>query len=298
MSNSSSKENDEPISLTSESTPVQACLNENQYQIVNYLSGGSTCSVYLIKDADGRFLAAKVIDHSKAQPKFLHELLPNELNIVRLLNHPNVLKTENIFEIPNYSIIISEYAQEGDLLQFLQDSNDINLATNKRYFTDCTKGLAYLHSIGIGHRDIKADNVLLFTGGEAKLADFGYAIFLKDDNGQIKVCQQFCGTPEYAAPEILYHTPYLPAVSDCFSLGCLLYLLTTKCLPFGFGAAIRTKTGMISQIERIVRRQWTVQGEIERDNRLKELIDHLLNPSPRSRFTASQVLTHVWITST
>lgn len=302
MSNSKSNQNDanETYSFSSEASdlaaPVQVCLKANQYQMMHYLAGGSTCSVYLIKDdASGRLLAAKVIDHSKVQPKFLHDLLPNELKIVRILNHPNVLKTESVLQIPNYSIIVSEYAQEGDLLQLLQKCDQINMVTHRRYFTDCTKGLAYLHSIGIGHRDVKADNVLLFTGGETKLADFGYAVFLQDDNGQIKAFQQFCGTPEYAAPEILYHFPYSPAISDCFSLGCLLYLLSTRSLPFGYGAAIRTKTGITAQFERIVKRQWVVQGEIERDNNLKELIDHLLSPNPRTRFTAKQVLAHIWI---
>ncbi len=196
--------NDEPSSspsstrVTDIAAPVRLYLHEKQFEIGKFLAGGSTCSVFLVKDATGHSLAAKVIIHSKVQPKFLNELLPNELKIVRLLNHPNVLKTEHVFQLPDFSIIISEYAQEGDLLQALQNSEEINLTVHKRYFVDCTKGLAYLHSIGIGHRDVKADNVLLFSEGEAKLADFGYAVFLFDANGQTKACHQFCGTPEYA----------------------------------------------------------------------------------------------------
>lgn len=271
------------------------CLTRNHYQILSYICNGSTCSVYKIVDINQTMLAAKIIDHRRIVPKFREQLLPNELMITRMVSHSNIIQIENVLQIDNYSIIISELAIDGDLLRFIQQTEQPLIDKYRKWFTDTTQGVAYLHSKGIGHRDIKADNVLLCNGGIAKLADFGYAILTLDLRGRVQLCTTFCGTPEYAAPEVLRHIPYNVTVSDCFSLGTLLYLLVTRKLPFGCGKTIRTKEGAFQQYKRIMAKNWAVCGEIEKDPNLYSLIDQLLHPDVKYRISAEQVLLHPWI---
>ena len=152
-----------------------------------------------------------------------------------------------------------------------------------------------LHLTGIAHRDIKAENVLLF-GQIAKLADFGYAICCLDNKGEIMLCTSCCGTLEYKAPEILIcTTPYNALISDCFSLGVLLYVLVTHQFPFGSGDDIRTTSGLKAFYNGITQKAWQPNDIIARQYRLHCLLCQLLNPDIKERISAAQALEHQWI---
>lgn len=111
----------------------------------------------------------------------------------------------------------------------------------------------------------------------------------------------FCGTLEYKAPEALLCTaPYNPMLSDCYSLGVLLYVLATHQFPYvsAEAEARNARTTMASLHRAIVEKRWTPEGVIAQDGALYSLLAQLLNPITRERITAAQVLVHPWIADT
>lgn len=150
----------------------------------------------------------------------------------------------------------------------------------------------------------------------AKLADFGYATRCLDTKGQIILSTSFCGTMEYKvriksliivasffkfvllykAPEaMLCRKAYNPLISDCFSLGVLLYVMVTHEFPFGSGNEIRTSEGLQMHYEDVVRKKWKPTGIIQNDLKLYHLLCQLLNPDVKERITARQALVQAWL---
>lgn len=118
------------------------------YEVVSYLTAGSTCAVFKLTDAKGNYLAAKVLDRSKLSQMVLNTLLPSELSIVREVRHPNIIRVENVFSLPGYSVIISEFASDGDLISFIERSSQPSVFHAKQWFTQMLHACVYLHGKG------------------------------------------------------------------------------------------------------------------------------------------------------
>lgn len=266
-----------------------------KYELVGFITRGSTCAVYKLVDCNGSFFAAKVLDRSQLKPIVLNTLLPNELSIVREIHHPYIMSVYNVFSLPGYSVIVSEFAADGDLISYIENHAVPNIVMSKQWFSQTVQAIVYLHSKGIAHRDIKADNILLCSN-VAKLADFGYATRCLDTKGQVILSTNFCGTMEYKAPEAIRCTkPYNPMMADCFSLGILLFVMVTHEFPFGSGNEIRTREGLLLHYEDITQKKWRPTGVIQTDLKLYCLLCQLLNPEVKERITARQALVQSWL---
>ena len=124
--------------------------NQFQYEVVSFVSTGSTCLVYkLIDSKSGAFLAAKVVDRNKLSPLVLEQLLPNELKIVREVSHPYIIRVNTVFSLPGFSVIVSEFASDGDFISHIERSTSPNLVLAKKWFHQVVQALVYLHSKGI-----------------------------------------------------------------------------------------------------------------------------------------------------
>lgn len=137
---------------------------------------------------------------------------------------------------------------------------------------------------------------IFVSGGVAKLTDFGMATYCRDSRGEIILCEMYCGTVEYQAPEtLLCEEPYDGIAADCFSLGVLLYVLNTGKFPFGQGRELQTPEAVNALHARIKAKQWPRIGAIESDHELRSLLLQLLNPEVDERVQSAQVLSHQWI---
>ena len=152
--------------------------------------------------------------------KYFH----NEVDLMKKLDHPNILKLYDVVKNNGSVYLILEYCNSGDLSGYIQ--NDKNYSNNYTYFEQIFKGLEYLYKNKILHRDIKPHNILV-KDGVIKISDFGFAkAFEKNE-----LITTFCGSPLYMAPEIIKNKEY-NLKSDIWSLGVIIYELFTKKHPY------------------------------------------------------------------
>ncbi|KAH9413266.1 hypothetical protein DERP_012977 [Dermatophagoides pteronyssinus] len=273
-------------------------LKKFNYNIVKFIDKGSTSKVYKVSRND-QLYAAKIVDYNKLSDLIRKRFLPNEMKLVTSLNHPNIIRTEEVLTDDECSIIISEFGTDGDLMSYIErQTASVDIKRAKQWAVQIIQGLVYLHSKGIAHLDVKADNVLLCQG-VAKLSDFTYAqISLDPKTNNVIPCTTFCGTLEYKAPETLHRAaPFNPFIADCFSLGVLIFTLVTMEFPFGSGSDLRTTAGLQRLYEDIQNKQWQPNHLIKADRKLYSLLKQLLNPDIDERITVEQALMHPWFDS-
>jgi polo-like kinase 4 len=143
--------------------------------------------------------AIKIIDKQLIMTAEMIQRVKNEVSIHSTLNHPNILRLFHFFEDDRNVYLIMEYCEQGELFKLLKRNGPFSEEQARRFVKDIVHGLAYLHSHGIIHRDLKLSNILLTSNGDAKIADFGLAVRQSNPFHEQKT---MCGTPNYLPP---YH---------------------------------------------------------------------------------------------
>jgi serine/threonine protein kinase len=175
-------------------------------------------------------VAVKIVKKRDLSLKDL-ELLKREIEVLKVCQHPSIIRFFDVFETQDYIQIVMELLKGGDLFSYLHDHKFIIAENRARaIFHQLACAIYFMHSFGIAHRDLKPENVLMVDkteDSEVKLVDFG----LTKTFGPGETCMEPYGTLCYVAPEILMQKPYDKAV-DCWSLGVILYMLLGRHLPF------------------------------------------------------------------
>jgi len=207
---------------------------------------------------------------------------------MKKVSHPNIVQMFAVFDTPEILYIVMELMQGGELYERIvkqKKFTEENAATITRQICDA---LAYLHDIGIVHRDLKLENLLLVNKNEddlrIKLADFGLSKLYSG-----KSLQTACGTPFYVAPDVLTGGGYGPAV-DVWSAGILLYVLLSGRLPFSADNDADLFR-LIMKAELVFK---SPQFDVVSDN-AKDLIKKLLVGNATNRLTAKQALEHPFL---
>ena len=159
------------------------------------------------------------------------ELVKREIEILKLCQHPHLIKLLDVFENQEYIYIVSELLHGGDMFSYME-KRDFRIPESRacKLVHSLATALFYLHSYGIVHRDLKPENMLMVDDGEEsdiKIADFGLAKMV----GPNEVCKESFGTLSYVAPEVLLQQSYDKS-ADVWSLGVVSYLLLCGSLPF------------------------------------------------------------------
>lgn len=163
-----------------------------------------------------------------ASRRFLHR----EMSIWKDLDHPNVVKVFEVFDLTQGCCIVMETTPHGDLLDHIQVHSFVPETDARRIFNQVVSAVDFLHERDIVHRDLKCENVLFFGDGKFKLTDFGFARSCRDMVAGTKVLSEtFCGSVPYVAPEVLEGIAYNPKYSDVWSLGVMLYVMLYGILP-------------------------------------------------------------------
>jgi len=266
---------------------------ELRYEIGKKIGDGNFAIVYRCRMANTQSeFAMKVIDKSIMKGK--EEMIENEVAIMRLCRHPNIVKLIEEFETIESIYLILELVRGGDLFDAITESLRYDESTAAALVADLAAPIEYLHARNIVHRDVKPENCLLerYPNGklQIKLADFGLAMEVT------KPIYQVCGTPTYVAPEILVEgggQGYGLEV-DNWAIGVITYILLCGFPPF------RSQNRDQNELFDII-----VRGEFEFlppywDNisdSAMDLIRKLLVVNPKKRLTAEQTLKHPWIRS-
>ena len=215
------------------------------------------------------------------------EMMKNEISILKLLSHPNIVKLVDVFDSQKYLMLILEHLNGKELFQSIKGSAKTEQKIQMIIF-QLLKALEYMNSRGVVHRDIKSENVILVGDPErpvVKLIDFGLAAYAYSES----VLSLSCGTLGYSAPEVLKKCGYGSQI-DMWSLGVVAYTLFTDHLPFYDSE----KKAMIQKTLKIEidfdEPAWTEFSE-----EAKEFVRGLLTREPRNRLTPEQALGHIWI---
>ena len=159
------------------------------------------------------------------------EQMRNEIETLKMCQHPNIIKLLDVFENTDHVYIVMELLDGGDLFSYLEKRKfKIPEARARKIIHYLAGALFYLHSYGIIHRDIKPENILMVDKSESsdvKIVDFGLAKMI----GPSQLCIDAYGTLGYVAPEVLSEKPYAKA-ADIWSLGVIAYLMLIGALPF------------------------------------------------------------------
>ena len=156
-----------------------------QYQIKGKIGEGMFGKVKLgIHLFTKEKVAIKIFDKGKIKKDKEQEYIEREISILKKLNHYNIIKLYNIIHTDNFIFLIQEYVPNGELLHFLESSENINLSEKDicKIYQQIISGIEYLHEVGIAHRDLKLENILLNFKNDIKIIDFGLSNKYNKDN--------------------------------------------------------------------------------------------------------------------
>ncbi|CAF1134929.1 unnamed protein product [Didymodactylos carnosus] len=268
------------------------------YQIDNIgdpLGTGSYARVKkCIRTSDDMIFAVKIIDRKAAVADFVQKFLPRELDIIRTLDHPNIVKTHDIYESSNLTYIVMEYAQGGDLLDYINKMGRLKEHVAKRMFGELCEAIQYIHSRDICHRDLKCENLLLDKYERIKLADFGFSRFCYDKYHKKTLSRTFCGSAAYAAPEILRGQEYNPKLYDIWSMGCILYIMIYGTMPYD-DSDIKKMVQAQQQGIRFDKDDKNRLGELNKYVEVNGLISAMLQIDVTIRLNIELVRRHSWL---
>ncbi|KAE9541603.1 hypothetical protein AGLY_003594, partial [Aphis glycines] len=223
-------------------TSDSSFLGKHKLQIWKKIGEGSFSKVYLTKVGDAEdknptMIATKVINKNRVSSKFVEKFLPRELDVLVKLKHPYIvqamcvsLQVFSVFQ-NGYKIYINmEFAENGDLFTHLHNTV-MNESQIRSWLLQILWAFIYMHTMGVVHRDLKCENILLTSNYNVRIADFGFARFV--DRGRNPGADTLCGTMTYSSPELLFgKRPYNPVVADVWAIGVVLYMMANNMAPF------------------------------------------------------------------
>jgi serine/threonine protein kinase len=227
----------------------------------------------------GQPYAVKMIPKSRFTAKSdLEQKTHREVALMRLLDHPHVLKLYEACESARHIYMILELAPHGQLFDLIISCERLDPLVAFQYFREMIYGIDYLHVHGICHRDLKPENLLLDCFDHIKIADFGLARWMRTDKQTTA-----CGSPHYAAPELVSGARYDGKAADIWSCGVILYALLAGYLPFDDpscrGVIARVKSG-----------RYKMPGFFPPD--AQDLVAKILVRDPEKRITMRDIIAH------
>ena len=244
---------------------------------------------HAIHKQSGKEVAIKIMAKKNMSTADL-ELAKTEIDILKICNHPNIIKLYDIFDTPEYIYIIMEYCSGKDLFSYIEKRNyKLPEPRAANIIHKLSMAIFYIHSYGIIHRDLKPENILMTDNtdnADIRLLDFGLSKIV----GPGEKCTEPYGTLSFVAPEVLKGKPYDKSV-DLWSIGIIAYLLMCGFLPFDD-----------EHSEREIARQ-TIQDPVPYPANVwknlspeaKEFVGSLLKKNPEDRIGIKEVLNSKWI---
>ncbi|KAF3007660.1 Protein kinase [Curvularia kusanoi] len=199
-----------------------------QYTIVKTLGEGSFGKVKLAThQVSGQKVALKIINRKRLVTRDMAGRIEREIQYLQLLRHPHIIKLYTVITTPTEIIMVLEYAG-GELFDYIVNNGRLQEDKARKFFQQIVCAVEYCHRHKIVHRDLKPENLLLDDQYNVKIADFGLSNIMTDGN----FLKTSCGSPNYAAPEVISGKLYAGPEVDVWSCGVILYVLLVGRLPF------------------------------------------------------------------
>ncbi|RXW22132.1 hypothetical protein EST38_g3714 [Candolleomyces aberdarensis] len=209
-----------------------------------------------------------------------------EIVVMKLINHPNIMKLYDVWETSSDLYLILEYVQGGELFDYLCNKGRLPTEEALSYFQQIISAVDYCHRFNIAHRDLKPENILLDEQSNIKIADFGMAAWQGDP--QAANLRTSCGSPHYAAPEIISGERYNGASADIWSCGIILHALLAGTLPFD-------DDDCPTLLQMITKAKFAMPTDI--DPGAQDLLRRMLEKNVKKRITMAEVMKHPFFVS-
>ncbi|XP_010420969.1 PREDICTED: CBL-interacting serine/threonine-protein kinase 26-like isoform X1 [Camelina sativa] len=256
-----------------------------KYEVGKTLGQGTFAKVRCAVDTEtGERVALKILDKEKVLKHKMAEQIRREISTMKLINHPNVVRLYEVLGSKTKIYIVLEFVTGGELFDKIVHDGRLKEENARKYFQQLINAVDYCHSRGVYHRDLKPENLLLDAQGNLKVSDFGLSALSRQVRGD-GLLHTACGTPNYAAPEVLNDQGYDGATADLWSCGVILFVLLAGYLPF-------EDSNLMTLYKLIIAGEyhcppWLSPGA-------KNLIVRILDPNPVTRITIPEVLKDAW----
>ncbi|CED85333.1 pkinase-domain-containing protein [Phaffia rhodozyma] len=199
-----------------------------QYHMLQTLGTGSFGKVKLaVHTVTGHKVAMKIINRKKIINMEMTPRVRREIQYLKLLRHPHIIKLYEVITTPTDIIMVIEYAG-NELFNYIVDKGKMPEDEARRFFQQIICAIEYCHRHKIVHRDLKPENLLLDDSLNVKIGDFGLSNIMQDGD----FLKTSCGSPNYAAPEVISGKLYAGPEIDIWSCGVILYVMLCGRLPF------------------------------------------------------------------
>ncbi|KAG2232187.1 hypothetical protein INT48_004115 [Thamnidium elegans] len=231
-------------------------------------------------------VAIKVVDTKRFKNEDQKKHAENEKEICKLfqkrIKHQHIVDVLDVAVFDKCIYFVLEYVNGGELYERIKQEGRISEPQAKKWFRELIEAVAHIHKHGIVHRDLKPENVLVDKSGRIRLCDFGFGKIFDPS----KLLDTYCGSPFYAAPEMVTATPYRGPPVDMWSCGVILYAMLTGQLPFHCDT-------MPELFKKISLAHYMEPNTLSEE--ALHLIKSLLCRNPKRRITAEGVLKHPWL---
>jgi len=265
---------------------------ENDFSVEKKIGGGEFGEVFLARHArTGEVVALKRMWKSSRSMKKVRESFFQEVKASHILrNETGVVLLKEYLETQKYFLLVTEYFDGLDLFKLLESRNFQPLPEDetKTLFGQILDTILNAHRKGVTHMDLKLDNILFDQNRRIKIIDWGLCVTDSPEK-----CIKFCGSLEYAAPEIWNRpsnlTPYSGYKSDVFSLGVVLYALLVGRFPFSMSALDLMRKGQPVIIP--------LDDKTSIGDNCKQLLRGMLETNPAKRLSLLEIRNHAWLQS-
>ncbi|KAJ3119255.1 Map microtubule affinity-regulating kinase [Nowakowskiella sp. JEL0407] len=227
-------------------------------------------------------VAVKIIDKTKLDKQTAKKLF-REVRIMKLLNHPHIVRLYEVIDTPKELFLIMEYCAGGEIFDYLVAHGRMKEKDARRCFRQILGAVEYCHNVHVIHRDLKAENLLLDEHMNVKIADFGFS----NQFAPGQRLNTWCGSPPYAAPELFQGKEYSGPEVDIWSLGVVLYVLVCGSLPFDGSTLAKLRA-------RVLAGKFKVPFYMSTD--CERLIRRMLVLDPPKRISLDEIKKEKWIT--
>lgn len=252
-----------------------------KYQIVKTLGEGSFGKVKLAyHTTTGQRVALKIINRKTLAKSDMQGRIEREISYLRLLNHPHIIKLYDVIKSKEEIIMVIEYAGK-ELFEYIVQNGRMKDQQARRFFQQIIAAIDYCHSHKIVHRDLKPENLLLDDQLNIKIADFGLSNIMSDGN----FLKTSCGSPNYAAPEVISGKLYAGPEVDVWSCGVILYVMLCGRLPFD-------DESIPALFKKISNGVYTLPHDLS--SGAKNLLTRMLVVNPLNRITIHEIMEDEW----
>lgn len=229
----------------------------------------------------GEKVAVKILEKDKIVSSGDVERVNREVKVLKMLRHPNLIQLYEIIETSRLLCLVMEYCNGGELFDYIIANIRLKESEACRLYQQILSGLEHLHRLGVVHRDLKPENLLLDHHHNVKIVDFGLSNLFSPE----QLLKTACGSPCYAAPEMIARKLYEPNKVDVWSSGVVLFAMVCGYLPFE-----DANTSLLYQ--KIMNGAYTCPRFVSAE--AVDLISKILDTNPNSRVTADRIKDHAW----